>query len=89
MYSHDGEVLHDLFSQELTRLLGTDIDLSLSYLTIISLSSSSHVDNGEPFTTHAHCVFCLDLPLPGLGYGATISLAISCHRSMVVSPQNG
>ena len=25
MYSHDGEVLHDLLSQELTRLLDTDI----------------------------------------------------------------
>ena len=29
VYSHDGEVLHDLLSQELTRLLDTDIDLSL------------------------------------------------------------
>ena len=29
MYSHDGVVLIDLLSQELTRLLNTDIDLSL------------------------------------------------------------
>ena len=37
VYSHDGVVLHDLLSEELSRLLETNIDLS--YLTIIYTSS--------------------------------------------------